>query len=325
MLPSLALVKRFAFGLVAFVVATCAQAAAQPFGVPPSGAFPILFNDQHVYAKPDTLQQGRALAALVRKGTVLVPLRSMFEQMGAAVSYDFATRTVTVYKTGANVQVTVGQPRVVINGEARPLGVPPILWRGSVLVPVRVISEGMGAYVQWVPDLHAVVARYVPLPIATPPPAPPPPPPPPQPAPAPPPSAPPVTPPPPPTPAPTKPPQSMVFVSGDYVFQPRVYNEFSPGNIGSASEAARGGFAFPLGGLPIMGEPSVSGNVQPPAGPALNLSYRVLRYQGGLALSIPKTPVFVEGGVVGDSAQNGKNAPIPFTHQGLYAGVGIHF
>lgn len=426
--------KRFAFGLVAFVVATCAQAAAQPFGIPPSGMIPILFNDQHVYAKPDTLQQGRVLAALVRNGVVLVPLRSMFEQMGAAVSYDPATRTVTVYKAGANVQVTVGQPQVVINGESRPLDVPPMLWHNTVLVPVRVISEGMGAYVQWVPDRRVVVVRYLPSPIGTPPPAPPPPPPPPQPAPAPPPSAQPAPPPPPPPPppAPTKPSQTTVFVAGDYVFQPRVYNEFSPGNIGTPSEAARGGFAFPLGGLPVMAEadyrsyfyphncgtaignlgppvgsscyvtviggngstavptfgvrdtdvdgrigigigipkvylvgsylmrwgnygyprqtgfggglellpnfnnvlsiygsaiyyPSVSGNFQPAVGPALNLSYRVLRYQGGLAVSIPQTPIFIEGGVVGDSAQNGKNAPSSFTHQGLYAGVGIHF
>ena len=64
--------------------------AAPPanFGSPPSGQIPILFNDHHVYTKPDILKQGRVLAALVRGGTVLIPLRSMFEQMGATVSYD---------------------------------------------------------------------------------------------------------------------------------------------------------------------------------------------------------------------------------------------
>ena len=35
---------------------------------------PILFNDHHVYSKPDVLKQGRVLAALVRGGTVLIPL-----------------------------------------------------------------------------------------------------------------------------------------------------------------------------------------------------------------------------------------------------------
>ncbi len=44
------------------------------FGSPPSGQIPILFNDHHVYAKPDELKQGRVLAALVRGGTILIPL-----------------------------------------------------------------------------------------------------------------------------------------------------------------------------------------------------------------------------------------------------------
>jgi hypothetical protein len=68
------------------------------FGSPPSGTIPILFNDRHVYAKPDTLKQGRVLAALVRGGTVLIPLRSMFEQMGATVRWDAGSKTVDVSK-----------------------------------------------------------------------------------------------------------------------------------------------------------------------------------------------------------------------------------
>ena len=157
-----------------------AQAGSAPpanFGAPPSGQIPILYNDRHVYSRPDVLKQGRVLAALVRGGTILIPLRSMFEQMGATVSYDPSSKTAVVSKSGAEVRVTVGKPEVIINGESRPLDVPPILYQGDVLVPVRVISEGMGAYVQWVPDRRLVVVRYIP---ATPPPteAPPPPPPP---------------------------------------------------------------------------------------------------------------------------------------------------
>jgi hypothetical protein len=139
------------------------QTAASPdFGSPPSGQIPILFNDHHVYTKPDTLKQGRVLAALVRGGTILLPLRSMFEQTGATVSYDPATKTADVSKPGADVKVTVGKPEVVINGESRPLDVAPIWYKGDILVPVRVIAEGMGAFVQWVPDKQVVVVRYLP-------------------------------------------------------------------------------------------------------------------------------------------------------------------
>ncbi|MFY9718124.1 MAG: hypothetical protein WAK16_00640, partial [Candidatus Cybelea sp.] len=63
---------------------------AADFGSPPSGQVPILYNDHHVYTKPDINKQGRVLAALVKGGTLLIPLRSMFEQMGATVSWDAA-------------------------------------------------------------------------------------------------------------------------------------------------------------------------------------------------------------------------------------------
>ncbi|MGC1380181.1 MAG: hypothetical protein WA814_04070, partial [Candidatus Baltobacteraceae bacterium] len=46
-----------------------AQGGSPPpadFGSPPSGQIPILYNDRHVYSRPDVLKQGRVLAALVK-------------------------------------------------------------------------------------------------------------------------------------------------------------------------------------------------------------------------------------------------------------------
>ena len=239
------------FGLAALFGPAFASAQGAPppdFGSPPSGQYPILFNDHHVYAKPDTDKQNRVLAAQVRGRTILVPLRSMFEQMGATVAYDPATQTVDVSKPGSDIKVTVGKREVVINGESRPLDVPPMIWHGTILVPIRVISEGMGAYVQWVPDKRVVVVRYVPVPAPTPPP---PPPPPPTATPAPP---PPPTPAPTPTPAPAKAAYYDKFVVGDYMVSPTVYNEFSPGNKGSGSYSGRAGIEFPLLGMTWMAE-----------------------------------------------------------------------
>ncbi len=214
-----------------------AQAAppAANFGTPPSGQIPILYNDHHVYSKPDVLKQGRVLAALVKGGTILIPLRSMFEQMGATVSYDEASKTATVSKPGSEIKVTVGKPEVLINGESRPLDVPPMIYQGNVLVPVRVISEGMGAYVLWVADQHLVVVRYLP---ATPPPAPPPT----------------MAPTPPPTPAPTpKPAYKDLFVAGDYVISPHAYNAFANSARGTGGTfSVRGAGEFDLFNIPWM-------------------------------------------------------------------------
>src|SRR5579864_3646820 len=167
--------KRFRLAMLVaatFVLSSVAPSFADAmmnFGSPPSGEVPILFNDHHVYANPDTLRQGRVLAALVKNGTILVPLRSMFEQMGATVSYDAGSKSVTASKPGSQVQVTLGKNEVLINGESRPLDVPPMMYKGVLLVPVRVISEALGAYVQWVPEQHVAVVRYIPpTPVPTP-------------------------------------------------------------------------------------------------------------------------------------------------------------
>jgi hypothetical protein len=185
------------------------------FGTPPSGEVPILYNDHHVYAKPDTLTQNRVLAALVKNGVILVPLRSMFEQMGAAVSYNAAAKSVTAQKAGASVTVTLGKAEAVINGETRPLDVPPMMYKGVLLVPVRVISESLGAYVQWVPDRRITVVRYIPpTPVPTAPPT--------------------VAPTPPPTPVPATPTPApkatpyLGFLDAAYAWG-KNYNEFTNG------------------------------------------------------------------------------------------------
>lgn len=232
--------------LVLFGSGAAADAASKPaqaplgganagFGSPPSGEIPILFNEHTVYAKPDLLKKGRVLAAFVKGGQIYVPLRSMFEQMGASVSASADGKTFSATKGGASVSVTLGKPEVVLNGESRPLDVPPMLYKGVVLVPVRVISEALGAYVQWVPSRRVVVVRYIPV-------AP----------------APPVAPPAPvataaptiapaiPTPVPTAAPTQVpyhAFVQGAFA-APKTYNEFSAGQWCPRSYLLSGAYAF---------------------------------------------------------------------------------
>jgi hypothetical protein len=220
-----------------------ARAEVPNFGYPPSGRVPILFNDRHVYAKPDELRRGRVLAALVRGTTILVPLRSLFEQLGGTVAYDRRTRSTVVRAPGTTVIVSVGARVVRINGEERPLDVPPEMHGGQVLVPVRVLVEALGAYVEYEPHIRAVVIRYVPpaaptpIPLVPPPSVP---------------SAPsaPVprqtVPPGPPIPIGTPPPET--FVAGDLGIAPRVSNAFAPNVTGATGQsfALRGATEFTL-------------------------------------------------------------------------------
>ena len=71
----------------------------------------------------------------------------MLEQMRAMVTALDDGRTFTASKPGASVTVRLGVKRVTINDETRPLGVTPMLYNGSALVPIHVMSEVLGAYV----------------------------------------------------------------------------------------------------------------------------------------------------------------------------------
>ncbi len=199
------------------------------FGSVPSGEYPILFNDHTVYAKPDVLKRGRVLAALVKGDQIYVPLRSIFEQMGATVSASSDGKVITAVKNGASVSITLGKSEVVVDGETRPLDVPPMLYKGVVLVPVRVMSEALGAYVQWVPDRRIVVVRYVSPPSATPAP-----------------TAAPVLVPPIPAPTPTATPAQRSYQGfiAAALLAPRTYTEFSAGQFCLESYLLSAGYAF---------------------------------------------------------------------------------
>lgn len=233
-----------------------------PFGNAPFGQVPILFND-HLVHTDDILSRDRVLAALVRGSAILVPLRAMLAQMGGAqVAYDSTDRTIAITKSGTRVVLTLGVPRVIVNDKVHPLDVAPMLYQGEILVPIRVISEGLGGYVQWVADRHVVVVRYAeltamlptPRPPATPVPATPgpvmpstptPTPAPgrtPEPLPAPPPVA---TPSPAPAIAAKKP--ARVFASIDYMNAPAISNEAAPAHtVANQSFGIQGAYVFGL-------------------------------------------------------------------------------
>jgi hypothetical protein len=56
--------------------------------------------------------------------------------------------------------------------------------------------------------------------------------------------------PPPPLPPPKTPSPYETFVAGDYIFSPKVYNKFAPGNSGSGAYRIDGAIEFPLFGWP---------------------------------------------------------------------------
>lgn len=80
---------------------------------------------------------------------VLVPLRGVFEQMGADVRWHPARREVVANRGGSRVVLHIGDRSADVDGKEYTLDVPAMIMNGNTMVPIRFLSESLGAEVHW--------------------------------------------------------------------------------------------------------------------------------------------------------------------------------
>ena len=104
-------------------------------------------------ATPLVLMDGRMLEVdvdpVLQEGRLLVPLRPIFEALGASIAWYETTRTVQALSGATVITLTIGDKTALVDGETVTLDVPGQIVRGRTLVPLRFVSEAMGAGVNW--------------------------------------------------------------------------------------------------------------------------------------------------------------------------------
>ncbi|MBQ7039127.1 MAG: leucine-rich repeat protein [Clostridia bacterium] len=91
----------------------------------------------------------------------LVPLRAIFEALGAEVGWDHESMTATAKKDGTEISVTIGSEVLIRNGTETALDSPAIIVNSRTMVPVRAISEAFGNQVSWNADEREVIISTV--------------------------------------------------------------------------------------------------------------------------------------------------------------------
>lgn len=91
---------------------------------------------------------------IMRNNRVFVPMRAIFEAMGATVVY--SNGVINAQGRGRSVHLTIGSPQATINGNATTLDVAPFTVAGRTEVPLRFVAESLGANVQWNPSSETV-------------------------------------------------------------------------------------------------------------------------------------------------------------------------
>jgi len=83
------------------------------------------------------------------EGRILVPLRGIFERLGAKVLFDAEAQTVTATRQAVTIILRLGSREARVGDRIVTLDVPPLALRGRTFVPLRFVSEALGARVDW--------------------------------------------------------------------------------------------------------------------------------------------------------------------------------
>jgi len=82
-------------------------------------------------------------------GRTMVPLRTIFEALGAEIKWDDATQTVTATKDDTVIKLTIGSTSPTVNGKVVTIDQPGVIVDGRTLVPLRFVAEALGVTVNW--------------------------------------------------------------------------------------------------------------------------------------------------------------------------------
>ncbi|MFJ7920751.1 copper amine oxidase N-terminal domain-containing protein [Lysinibacillus fusiformis] len=99
----------------------------------------------------NNVKQSYTPSAYMKNGTTLVPMKPIFEALGATVSYESATKKVTATKDSKKIVIGVGNKTAYVdaNGTTSTINLshPAEVYQGTTMVPLRFVSQALGAEV----------------------------------------------------------------------------------------------------------------------------------------------------------------------------------
>ena len=79
----------------------------------------------------------------------MVEVRGISEALGADITWDQETQTVTIVMNDMVLKLVIGQATYTINGESSAMDTESVVINGRTMVPVRFVSEALGMNVGW--------------------------------------------------------------------------------------------------------------------------------------------------------------------------------
>ena len=112
-------------------------------------AAPLRASDASIQVKINgTKLEAEVYPALIN-GRILVPMRALFESLGAKVVWDAKMGTVAAVKGEQKISIQINSKEAWINDKKVYLEIAPMILDSYTMVPLRFISESMGEKVEW--------------------------------------------------------------------------------------------------------------------------------------------------------------------------------
>ena len=98
---------------------------------------------------------------IILNGRTMVPFRAVFEALNCTVSWDNEKRCAIGERNGMKISLPIGSNTVTVNGNGTYLDQPAEIVDGRTLVPLRFVSETLGASVRWLADSYTVLISAI--------------------------------------------------------------------------------------------------------------------------------------------------------------------
>jgi hypothetical protein len=99
-------------------------------------------------------------APYIENDTTMVPMRAIFEALGADVEYFSDTKSVIATKDGREIELTTGSDVMIADGVSTPLANSVVIKDSTMMIPLRAVSSALGASVDWDGDAKSITITY---------------------------------------------------------------------------------------------------------------------------------------------------------------------
>lgn len=119
-------------------------------------SIPVVAANDNITVYLDSVRLSFDVPPQIIDGRTMVPMRKIFESLGAVVTWDEATQTVTGKKGDIIVNVSINSKTLFKNSVPKVLDVAPVIIDGRTLVPARAIAESFDCTVDWIAESRTV-------------------------------------------------------------------------------------------------------------------------------------------------------------------------